>query len=211
MAKFAANANPSASTKIPLIQVMHRYVPRMSFNPMDLLKESTHEKHANSKAWSITAEIKEVWEFVRNELTQSQKVQVKAVDRHRKDVEEKYKVGDKVWLLTKNIKTKKLLKKLNHKMIDPYKIKKLVRLSYQLKLSTSMKIHDVFHPSLLRKAAEDRLPGQHNNPALPVIVDDKEKREVIDRLDASKKGRKEGRKEGSRWKGSILCQVEEIQ
>ena len=75
-------------------------------------------------------------------------------------------------------------------MIDPYKIKKLVGLSYQLELLTSMKIYNVFHSSLLWKAAKDPLPGQHNDPTPPVIVNDKKKWEINDILDAKKKEEK---------------------
>ena len=50
MAEFAANANPSATTKIPPFQAMRGYVPRMSFDPVDLSKELTCERLANSKA-----------------------------------------------------------------------------------------------------------------------------------------------------------------
>ena len=107
-------------------------------------------------------------------MAQSQKRQAGAADQHRKNVEEGYMVDDKVWLSTKNINTERLLKKLVHKMIGTYKIKKLVKLSYQLDLPTSMKIHNMFYPNLLRKASEDPLPSQHNDPAPPVIVDDKE-------------------------------------
>ena len=59
-------------------------------------------------------------------------------------------------------------------MIGPYMIKKLVRLSYQLDLSTLMIIYDVFHLSLLWKASVNPLSGQYNNFALLVIVDNKE-------------------------------------
>ena len=52
-------------------------------------------------------------------------------------------------------------------------------------LPTSIKIHDVFHPSLLQKTSADLLSGQHNDPASPIIVDDgKEEWEVDDILDA---------------------------
>ena len=121
MAKFAANANPSASTKIPLFQATREYVPRMSFDPLDLSKELTREQLANSKARSIAANMEEVWKFVKKKMALSQKKQAEAADWHRKDVE--YKVGDKVWLLTKNIKTERPSKKLNHKMVGPFKIK----------------------------------------------------------------------------------------
>ena len=95
-----------------------------------------------------------------------------------------------MWLSTKNIRTERLSKKLDHKMVGPFKIKALVGLSCQLELLTSMKIHDVFYPSLLQKASADSLPGQHNDPAPPVIVDDEEEWKVNDILDARWKGRK---------------------
>ena len=62
-----------------------------------------------------------------------------------------------IGLSTKNIKIKKLLKKLDYKMIGPYKIKKLVRLFYQLELPHIMKVYDVFYPNLLWKAATNSL------------------------------------------------------
>ena len=125
-------------------------------------------------------------------MAQSQEQQAKAADQNRKDVE--YKVGDEVWLSTKNIKTKRPSKKLDHKMIGPYKIKKLVGLSYQLDLSTSMKIHNVFHPALLQKASSDPLPGQHIELAPPVIVANEEKWEVDNILDARRAERGRGKK-----------------
>ena len=51
-----------------------------------------------------------------------------------------------------------------------------------------MKIHDVFYPSLLQKVSADPLPGQHNDPAPPIIINDKEEWEVDDILDARRKG-----------------------
>ena len=147
MAEFAANVNPSATTKIPLFQATREYIPRMSFDPVDLSKESIRERLANTKAWSIASDMEEVWNFVRNKMAWSQERQAEAADQHRKSVE--YKVGNSVWLLTKNIKTERPSKKLDHKMVGPFQIKALVGSSCQLELSTSMKIHDVFHPSLL--------------------------------------------------------------
>ena len=60
MAEFAANANPSATTKIPPFQATRRYVPRMSFNPVDLLEKLTRERLANTKARSIATDMEKV-------------------------------------------------------------------------------------------------------------------------------------------------------
>ena len=81
---------------------------------------------------------------------------------------------------------------MNHKMVGPFKIKALVGSSCQLELPISMKIHNVFHPSLLRKTSADPLPGQHNDPPPPIIVNDEDEWEVDDILDAQKKRGKKG-------------------
>ena len=105
-------------------------------------------------------------------MTKLRTKQVVAANCHCKEPSV-YKVGDKVFLLTRNIKTEQLLKKLNYKNIGPFKIKKLVGLLYQLELPYTIKIHDVFHPNLLWKAANNPLLCQQNSPPPPTIVNDK--------------------------------------
>lgn len=58
-------------------------------------------------------------------------------------------------------------------MIGPYKVKKLVKLSYWLDLLTSIKIYNMFHPNLLQSTNNDPLPSQYNALPLLIIVDDK--------------------------------------
>ena len=91
-----------------------------------------------------------------------------------------------MFLSTRNIKTEQLLKKLNDKNIGLFKIKKLVRLLYQLELPHTMKIHDIFHPNLLQKIADDPLPGQQNIPPPPIVVNDKKEWEVDNILDTKR-------------------------
>ena len=78
-------------------------------------------------------------------------------DKKRKDIS--YKIEDKIFLLMKNIDTMRPSKKLDYKMIGPFKIIQETEGSYELNLPELMaRKHSVFHSLLLRRAGEDSLP-----------------------------------------------------
>jgi hypothetical protein len=61
--------------------------------------------------------------------------------------------GDKVYLLRRNIKTKRPSDKLDWKKLGPFKIeKKISEVNYRLSLPRTMRIHPTFHVSLLEPA-----------------------------------------------------------
>ena len=63
------------------------------------------------------------------------------------------KKRDKIYLLMKNLKTKKISKKLNHVKIDPFFIKQQKKsVNYELNLFSDIKIHSIFYVSLLKLA-----------------------------------------------------------
>ena len=187
MGEFSANANISATIKVPPFLATKGYNPRMSFDFVDLSANSTKERIANSTARSIANCMEEVWEFIQEEMIKSQAKQAVAANHHQKELLI-YKIGDMVWLSTRNIKIERLSKKLDHKMIGPYKVKELVGSSYQLELLYTMKIYDVFHLNLLWKAADNPLPSQQNSLPPPTVVNNEEEWEVDDILNA-KRGR----------------------
>ena len=77
-------------------------------------------------------------------------------DKKRKNI--LYKVEDKVFLLMKNINITRPSKKLNYKMIEPFKIIRKTEDSYELNLLKLMtRKHSVFYLLLLRRAEEDLL------------------------------------------------------
>jgi hypothetical protein len=71
-----------------------------------------------------------------------------------------FKEGDRVYLLRKNITTKRPSDKLDHKKLGPFKIK-TVRgpLNYELDLPATMNIHPTFHVSLLEVAPPGAPPA----------------------------------------------------
>ena len=68
-------------------------------------------------------------------------------------------------------------------MIGPFEVIGKKGISLELQLPQAMKIHNVFHPNLLRKTSTDPLTSQVNEPAPPAIIDNEEEWEVKDILD----------------------------
>ena len=94
-----------------------------------------------------------------------------------------FEVGQRVLLSTKNlhIKNKQLTKKLLSRYIGPFKIlSKKGSQAYELELPPTMRIHDVFHVSLLKPYHED---GNHKPPPVTILMDGGEEHEVERVLD----------------------------
>ena len=104
---------------------------------------------------------------------------------HRRLATPRLEVRSQVWLLQKNIRTTRPSAKLDYKRLGPFTIKKrLSSHAYELALPDTMKVHPVFHVSLLEPIVTDPIPGQLAKPAPPVIVNGQEEHEVKEILDS---------------------------
>jgi hypothetical protein len=80
-----------------------------------------------------------------------------------------FAIGNMVWLSGKNIRTKRLNKKLNHRFYGPcLVVEQIGSQAYRLKLSQQVgSIHDVFHVSLLEPYVSDG----HSAPKPPPPIE----------------------------------------
>jgi hypothetical protein len=109
--------------------------------------------------------------------------------RHRETPE--FQVGDRVWLSHQNIESDRPSRKLAHRRLGPYPIEaKIGSHAYRLTLPHSMKIHPVFHVTLLSATKPDVFERDPPRPP-PIITPDKEEEyEVEEILDSRLRRRK---------------------
>ncbi len=155
---------------------------RMSFE-LDVIEyESFRERLQTAKVENISENMNKTLKFARESLVKTREQMMKQVNKHRKEVD--YEVGSKMFLNERNIVTARSFKKLDDKMLDSFTNLDLVDSSYKLKLPESMRVHDVFHPDLLRPAVDDLLPDQKNEPSGSIVVNDEDEWEIDDILNS---------------------------
>ena len=86
-----------------------------------------------------------------------------------------YHVGDELWLHHRFIRTTRPSPKLDYKKLGRFKfLEKVFSHAYKLDLLPYMKVHPVFHVSILEPDFSDPLTGQRTPPPPPIIVDGEE-------------------------------------
>jgi len=96
----------------------------------------------------------------------------KQIDKHQKEMI--YKINDMMFLNSRNIMISRSLKKLNDKMLKLFKILIKIEHAYQLKLSSTMKIHLKFASNLLQLDLKDALEEQRNESSDSIMIEDED-------------------------------------
>jgi hypothetical protein len=169
LAEFAYNNAKHASTQVSPFYANYGYHPRMS-----IADQFSHDQGMNPTAHDFAKRLERIHQDLIRNLREAQAKYKERYDAKIKDPP-LFKVGDLVWLSRKYISTNRPSSKLDYKRLGPFKILKVVgeaKSAYKLELPAQMRIHPVFHVSLLSPYRANTIPGRQQAPAPPPIVID---------------------------------------
>lgn len=165
LGQFAYNNSLQASTKLTPFFANFGYHPHLN-----ITMSSSDSSSLSSLAQQKFERLRKLHSSLRTELLHSQEAQNRNANLHRLP-SPSFVVGDKVWLLRRNIRTARPSSKLDHKKLGPFAIVRCIsNVAYELALPPTMKIHPVFHVSLLEPVSKESLRS-FDPPPPPVVVD----------------------------------------
>lgn len=191
LAEFAYNNRVQSSTGRSPFFTCYGYHPKMTISNEEITSVPAGDDHAEF--------LRLGFEEVHASLKLANESTKEFYDRHHNETP-RWEIGSKVWLSHENIETDRPSRKLSHRQLGPYEIlDKFGSHAYKLKLPKSMRIHDVFHVSLLRATRPDEF-DRHPAPPEPVVTPEQEEEYEVERILNSRRHR--GRIQYLvRWKG----------
>jgi hypothetical protein len=177
MAEFAYNNAHHSSIGMSPFKANYGYDFNLTF------KEYT-EGSVPSVGERLTI-INKIHKELKLSLEYASATQKKYADRLLKEAP-KFEIGEKVWLLSTNIKTTRPNESLDFKRLGPFKVlSKVGESNYKLRLPQGMsRMHDIFHVSILEKFHPNHIEERKLNKTPPVIIDNEKEYEIESILDS---------------------------
>ena len=199
IAEFAYNNHQSASTK------MTPFFANFGFHPT---VPATLHQSTVAATQDLSAQIEQISQLIKQNIVEAQQHQKKYADKHRRDLN--FELNQLVLLSTRHItpsNSKQQSQKFQPHYIGPFKISEVISpTSYRLELPQEMKIHNVFHISLLKpyhQNDEQKFPERQQTQPPPLTIDGEEEWEVESILDhrITRKGNQITTEYLVKWKG----------
>ena len=164
-AEFCYNNTVHSATKVT------PFYGNFGYYPIDNYPAEVVESNVTA-AEEYVENLAKLRKDMRETLILARERMAKYYNRNVSEKEPTFKVGDKVMVNAKNIKTKRKSKKLDYKMRGPFKVKRLIgSYAYELALPYGAgKVHPVYHISLLEPYYRNEIPGRRS-PSLQPVVD----------------------------------------
>ena len=151
------------------------------------LNLSIHPKRdiASTRARDYAVNLDELHQQLCSHISNAQK-QYSASANKCQTLPPDFKISDKVFVKSDNIRTTRLSKKLAEKFLGPFEILAQVgSISFTLCLPDSMhSIHPVFHISILEPSAPNEFLNRTETPPPPVIINEGMEFEISEILDS---------------------------
>ncbi|HEX4372955.1 MAG TPA: hypothetical protein VHZ50_06600, partial [Puia sp.] len=139
------NSNYHESIKISPFKANYGFKPEIYYDPKENKNPAVQGKELTEKIKDIQDELSKDLKFIKFKTAQY-------YNRGREQ-EPSLQEGGVVFLNVRNMKTQRPSRKLDNIRKGPFKIKrKLSNLIYELELPAGMKVHPIFHVSLLEPA-----------------------------------------------------------
>jgi hypothetical protein len=170
--QFRVNSNINKTTGKAPFDLILRFRPEMRMNIETAKIEDSHNASGEAPAARREVELRERdANLVRDMWNMSQVTAKKYYNAHKKEIS--FAIKDKVLINVKNLRVRKLCKKLTDRYIRPFKVSKSVSPNaYELELpKTYGKLHRTFPISLLEPYS--RKEGE--KPPKPIDLDKKDR------------------------------------
>ena len=161
-AEFAINNVPNSSTGKSPFEINY------GFNPgMDYLSKVEKSEVESVDSWIDNLNL--IHLGIEIALNEAARKMTFYANKHRRD--HNFKVGDLVWLSTQNLNLKRPSKKLDFRRVGPFKILEFInQVAVRLELPEHVRIHPVFHVSLLAPYKSPQVGQEQHCPA-PIEID----------------------------------------
>lgn len=175
---YAHNISWHSSIGMAPLTVANGAPPRNPLSlPLPEVEATTKpEKKALERAREIIEQTKAVQDLARQGAEAAQAEQKKQANKKRREVD--FKKDDKVYIRKKGFVTEAPTTRLDSQYAGPWRIKEVKGFSYVLDVPTWFKGSNLFHADRLRKASDDPLPQQVEEPEPPDEIDGQPEWEV---------------------------------